>query len=239
MRASSKRNLFGILIPLATVTFGFGASLTLSLLEGTFWMNSKYDVPLVILPTMTFGDAVFLPWFNYRAFLAVTAARKAGLRFGKMEAWYLFITTLVSVVLNSVASYSWCHDQFTGATDTVYGHLTVLGWWHYGFSIIQMEIIFAVLGVWYSTIRNNNQTTQLLFERAWHVLMAFSLFPVFDALLKSIFVYKGLSIWQVVSLEKMTVLPIILSVLAFLVLQRIQRRRVKARELMKGSVLEK
>ena len=141
-------NLHRLSIPLVTLACGFGVSVTLSLLEGTFWPNSRYDIPLSVPPTMTLGDAILLPWFNYRAFLAVAAARGAGLRFDRKLAAYLFISTVMSIALNSVSNYAWCHDQFTGATDTVYGQLTLLGWWHYGFSIVQMEIVFLVLGVW-------------------------------------------------------------------------------------------
>ena len=115
---------------------------------------------------MTLGDAILLPWFNYRAFLAVAAARGAGLRFDRKLAAYLFISTVMSIALNSVSNYAWCHDQFTGATDTVYGQLTLLGWWHYGFSIVQMEIVFLVLGVWCIRIqRTANRYTGFFFER--------------------------------------------------------------------------
>ena len=198
--------------------------MTLSLLEGTFWPNSRYDIPLSVLPTMTLGDAILLPWFNYRAFLAVAAARGAGLRFDRKLAVYFFISTVISIALNSVANYMWCHDQFTGATDTVYGQLTLLGWWHYGFSILQMEIILLVSGVWCITIRKNSQPVHRLFLRAWLVLIAFSFFPLLDAASKSAFVYKGLSLRQILSLEKMAALPPVFTILVFLVLQRIRRR---------------
>ena len=198
--------------------------MALSLLEGTFWPSSRYDIPLSVLPTMTLGDAILLPWFNYRAFLAVAAARGAGLRFDRKLAAYLFISTVMSIALNSVANYAWCHDQFTGATDTVYGQLTLLGWWHYGFSILQMEIILLVLGVWCITIRKNSQPAHRLFLQAWLVLVAFSFFPLLDAASKSAFVYKGLSLRQILSLEKMAALPPAFTMLVFMVLQRIRRR---------------
>jgi hypothetical protein len=222
-----RRKYCALAIASGTFLCGAGATLILSVFEGTFWLNSHYDVPLAIIPTMTVGDGVFLPWFNYRAFMAIAAARDNGFRFSRGFTTCLFAMAIVSATLNGTANYAWCHDQFFGATDKVDGHLTMLGWWHFGFSIVQMEIIFLVLGVWISTLRMNSESVHRLFMRSWHILLAFSVFPLFDSALKTALVYKCLSAWEIFSLEKMSALPLLFTSLTLMVLQLARNRQPK------------
>jgi len=126
-------------------------------------------------------------------------------------------------VLNGLAHYSWCHDHFSGATDIVYGRLTGLGWWHLGFSTLQMTIIFLVIGVWIATLKSNSEQTHRLFYRAWLVLVTFSFLPLFDVSIKCLRAYNGLPVTDVIGLERMAVLPLLFAVPTFAVLQLLRR----------------
>lgn len=75
--------------------------------------------------------------------------------------------------------------------DPVYGTHSVAGWWHYGFSVLQMSIIFIYAVVWVLTVKQQDEKIFQAFEKATYIFMIFTLVNISGiAVNKDLFVYK-------------------------------------------------
>jgi len=126
-----------ITIPLATFCLGFTPMMVLSLLTDSFWFNSPHDFPLVAIPSVLIGDSLFFPIINYKIYSSLSL-----ISFKKQKSAILAtISLILSLLINSYSHYLWTQDKYTGFMDTEIGRLSIAGWWHWGYSIIQMFII--------------------------------------------------------------------------------------------------
>jgi hypothetical protein len=178
-----------ILIPLVTLCLGFIPMLIMSILMKGFWINSQYDFPFVLIPAVLIGDSLFLPVLNYWIYVALKQTKPL------LKPKTIFVTTfsclLFSIVMNSYTHYLWSHDKHTGFMDPMYGTQSMAGWWHYGFSILQMTIVFIYVVVWILTVKQQDKKTFLAFEKAIYIFMIFTLVNISGTCVnKDLFVYK-------------------------------------------------
>jgi uncharacterized membrane protein len=162
-----------ILIPLTNLCLGFVPMLIMSILMKGFWINSQYNFPLVLIPAVLIGDSLFLPILNYRIYIALKQI--AALLKPRMTFVIVLFCLLLSTAINSYTHYLWSHDNFTGFMDPTYGTHSAAGWWHYGFSILQMAIIFVYATLWVLTVKQQDEQMFQAFEKAIYIFMAFTL----------------------------------------------------------------
>ena len=178
-----------ILIPLATLFLGFIPMLIMSIQMNGFWINSQYDFPFVLIPAVFIGDALLLPILNYQIYIALKQV--ITLLKPKVILITTFFCLLLSIIMNSYTHYLWSHDNYTGFMDPVYGMHSVAGWWHYGFSILQMSIIFIYAVIWVLTVKQQDEKAFHAFEKAIYVFMIFTLVNITGICInKDLFVYR-------------------------------------------------
>ncbi len=180
-----------ILIPLITLCLGFIPMLIMSIRMKAFWIDSQYDFPFVLIPAVFIGDFLFLPVLNYQIYVAL----KQTVVFLKPGRIFIaaFFCLFFSIALNSYTHYLWSHDSYTGFMDPVYGTHSAAGWWHYGFSILEMAIIFFYTVVWVLTVKQQDDKIFRAFEKALYIFMAFTLVNITGICVnKDLFLYHRL-----------------------------------------------
>ena len=91
-----------------------------------------------------------------------------------------------SLLVNLYLHYIWIHDSYTGFMDTSIGHLSAAGWWHLGFSTLEMSIVFYYVLVWFFLIKVKAITreTYSLFKKGWNIMLLFTSLSFLDLICK-------------------------------------------------------
>jgi len=186
--SKDKALTYGFLVPLFTLLLGIVPFVILSFLTDTLWINSKYDIPLITLPTIVIGDSIFLPLFNYKFYNLLINTKILGTIKKENIFWAITSLLLLSLGINSSVHYSWVNDVYTGFMDIEFGKLTVAGWWHYGFSTIQMLIIFCFLVLWFFSARKNINLHRE-FRNVWKTIIIFTSLSLFDFAIKVFYLF--------------------------------------------------
>jgi uncharacterized membrane protein (DUF485 family) len=182
---------FEILIPIITILIGFIPHMLFSLSLNAFWIGSPVDYPFLAIPTVFFGDLVFLPLFNYFAYRALKFSwiqieqNHTNKKLGSI------ISIMISLILSIYIHYTWFSDSYTGFMDVVLGKPSIAGWWHFGFTVIQMSVVLFFVWCWFTVIhkRNTNESNKL-YLKGWWVFLAFTLLNIPDYAFRWLFVYK-------------------------------------------------
>jgi len=168
------------LAPLITLGIGIIPLIVITSASGTFWLHSRVAGPLIAVPSVLIGDSLLLPILNWRiarfltACLAIETLRKAVFR-------RFWIALLCSSLVSVYASYKWTHDQFFGFIDPTFGQLSFAGWWHLGFTIIEMTLVFVFVLMWQYTTRHRfNEKTLQLATMAWNIFLLYALLSIAD-----------------------------------------------------------
>lgn len=179
-----------VLAPALTLILGIIPFVILSIKTESFWLDSNYNFPLTALPSIWVGDTFILPTLNY--FIASTIIHSKSLLQASKKKLYLIllISTLVALIINSYTHYSWVQDSYTGFMDTTIGKLSLAGWWHFGFSILQMVIVLFFLGIWVMLLKRANLDVLIRFENTWKVFIAFTSVSILDFIVKDLIVFK-------------------------------------------------
>jgi len=138
------------LVATATVVAGILPLTLIAYSTKSLWIGAPIDSPLILVPSVWLGDSVFLPILNWRIvqFLKAFFASQDAAN-GRGD----FIRSLLPAVLASSAisgytHYIWTQDKYLGFIDTSYGSLSVGGWWHLGFAIVEMGFVFTFVLLW-------------------------------------------------------------------------------------------
>lgn len=209
-------------IPLATLFLGFIPMLIMSILTKTFWINSQYNEPFVVIPAFLIGDSLLLPPLNYLIYLA----HKQVIHLLEKKTTFLifFYSFLLSIILNSYTHYLWTHDIFLGPIETQFGVLSLAGWWHYGYSVLQFTIIFSFTVIWILTVKLQTYEVFKVFEKTTYLLMIFNLVNMSGVFInKDLILYKRLSP-NITATNIMTASsPLIIAIILLFSMKKIRR----------------
>lgn len=187
---------------LLTLALGFVPLLVLSLTTGGFWFSSKYDFPLIMIPNILLGDSLILPFFNYR--LSVLLRKKLGTKYlttRKGVGLILGISIFFSFITTSYTHYIWTHDNYIGFLDPTFGQLSLAGWIHFFFSVIQMSAVIFLVGLIGLIYKDRLSDAYQYAYNTWVLLVPFSLLGVLDIIMKHVFILKNYDMWTAFKLD--------------------------------------
>ncbi len=209
-----------IIIPLTTLFLGFIPMVILSAITNSFWFSSTYAFPLVVIPSVLFGDSLILPILNYKIYDSITSANINS----KINYTLMVISTMISLLINSYSHYLWTQDEFTGFMDTRLGYLSVAGWWHWFYSVLQLSVILYFVFMWIKYIQTMNARSYRSFLQTWLVFIGFTLLNFPGFFIKNGFIFYNQSWLESLGKELSSFFPMVASVL-FLVLVITARRK--------------
>lgn len=148
-----------------------------------FWFDSGYDLPLIYYMSIIIGDAVILPYFNALLFDTLMSSENKK----KLGCTYSYISIFISMLLSTVINYYshfllWSQDNITSFMDYSKGELSLGGWSHFGFSTIQMAIIFYFLFMYHRIIKFPKSAD---LKKMKLLLMTFTLLQIPDFIIRN------------------------------------------------------
>jgi hypothetical protein len=180
-RANSRIDIYTCLAPVITIVIGILPFSLLAYFSNTLWFSSAVDSPLAAVPSVWLGDTVFLPIANYRISNFLHEFwREAGSRARAVFMRSLLFALLASTVVAGYVHYAWTRDQYLGFIDTKVGSLSLAGWWHLGFTAIEMGFIFTFLLLWRRSATLGQTDAYRRAESAWNIFFWYALLSVAD-----------------------------------------------------------
>ena len=183
LRADRKNHDRRWLVVAITILAGILPLTVIAYRTKTLWFGSRVDSPLMAVPSVWLGDSVFLPIFNCQivAFFQVFFSSESGTKSRHIFLRSLALALVVSSVIAGYSHYMWTQDQFLGFIDTSYGSLSTAGWWHLGFTIIQMALVFTFILIWLRTARVNGARSAYGYGvLAWRTFFGYALLCIAD-----------------------------------------------------------
>ena len=96
------------------------------------------------------------------------------------------ILVLISVAAATAASgyahYMWTQDQYLGFIDDIQGTLSPAGWWHLGFTTIEMSFVFVFILAWIDALRDSGYQGSDSANLAWKGFLCYALISIADFL---------------------------------------------------------
>lgn len=183
----------GLAVVVATLLVGPIPMALLAAMDGTLLPSSTHKFPLVAVPSVVVGDFLLLPLFNRAALPIIVEAGRALLTRRRRFLVSLIVVLLaVSVAINAATHYSWVHDDYTGYTDSQLGQLSPAGWWHLGFSIVEMVVVGLFVILWIGAARSQAlNRAQRGYVTAGFVLVAFTSLGVVGAVVTRLVILPG------------------------------------------------
>lgn len=183
-----KATFIEITIPCLTLLLGFLPNMLLSMYLNAFWLNSPVDFPFLAVPTIFFGDLVFLPIFNWLAYKSIVLSWEF-----IREKINLYVTLPASIVASSILSiyihYAWLQDSYTGFMDVEQNKLSIAGWWHLSFTIIEMTVVILTVIFWFFALKYSKQERiHKAYLKAWVVFIAFTSINLPDMIFRFLFI---------------------------------------------------
>lgn len=176
-------------VPIITLLIGFISFTTISIIQGVFFIDSKYDIPLILNASVMIGDSIILPILNYRVF-KLFFKNISSLNIKNLKI-FIFITIILSILFNFYTHLSWVNDKYTDFVSLVPGQFSIAGYWHLIYSILQFEIIFIFIYSWINSIKRKDEFDIKYSIKTWYVLLFFSFMNFFDMINKHFFVYQS------------------------------------------------
>lgn len=165
-------------VPIMTFLFGFFLFFISSLITNSFYLDSPYNYPLLVFPTILIGDSLLLPLFNFRFFRIVKNGDFNGI--SKMRIFiFTGLSILLSLIINVFIHLSWIKDSYTGFMDLEIGRLSFAGYAHLIFSILQTTIVFCFIFYSLFIIKNDIAKFKSIIK-TWLIFVFFSFFSVLD-----------------------------------------------------------
>jgi len=204
------------IIPVLTLSFGFIPMVILSYRLNALWLNSPYEFPLLKMPTVLIGDSIFLPLFNYRAYEFI---RKNPLKNLKKQ-WFV-INLAISIGLSYLVNYFthqlWTSDNHFGFMDIVPRELSVAGYYHFWFSLVQISVVVFFIGY---AMRLYSENKIVAFKgtlNIWKIIIAFSSLTIFDFMVRQFFIYQNKEIIKALYNEASAFSSLIVSLILYFV----------------------
>lgn len=177
------------LIPVITFLIGFFSFVGLSIYYKVFWINSEYDIPLILNASVMIGDSILLPIINYRIFYLYTNKLAITNPSTKLPLW-ITVFLIISLLINIYTHNSWVNDKFTDFVSFQPGKYSIIGYWHLAFSVIQNVILLLLPLLWVKSIFSKNNSAIKYCKKTWFFFFLFTLLSILDLLNKHYFVYK-------------------------------------------------
>jgi hypothetical protein len=172
------RRDYGIFIKVTTLILGIIPFLLLTWRQGTLWPDSsRVNAPLLSVPSVWFGDTFILPFFNVQAIRLLRATGYFGFRRGHLISWTVSLGIAASIAGSS--HYMWTQDHFYGFIDPIPGRLSPVGWWHLGFTVLEMTVVLVFLRSWFQVSADGDPAAHLGC-RAWWTFLPYSLLSIAD-----------------------------------------------------------
>lgn len=216
-------------VPIVTFIIGFLSFVTLSIYYNVFFLNSPYDVPLILNVSVMVGDSILLPVINFKIFnlyFNILGKRKPD---SKLSIWIAF-SLVFSVIMNIYTHNSWINDKFTDFVGFQQGELSIIGYWHLFFSIIEFVILLIYPFLWYHTISLGNKAAIIYSKKIWIYFFLFTTLGIFDMLNKYIYVYTC-TFYQTIKNEGFPFTTSILSIILLIFMILIEQRHKDKRSL--------
>lgn len=209
------------LVPLITFVLGFFVMLIISIKLNAFWFTSSVDFPLISIPSIFIGDAILLPILNYRLYKLLKNEAILDLFKTYSTAFIILISLslLLSIAINFSTHLIWIKDSYTGFMDVLPGKLSVAGWWHLCFSIIQLAIIFIFIGVWYFLYSQGMKAQFAYLLNTWKIVLIFSSLSILDFLIRNLFVFKNHNIISALKADWTSFITLFISLIILFVAQ--------------------
>lgn len=216
------------LIPIVTFLLGGGSFCLLSMYYRVFWINTKYDIPLVYNISVMVGDSIFLPLINYQIgkllFRDIKICQQETMQ--RTIVIWTTISLLLSGIINVFAHLAWKNDIYSDFISVNGSTFLLSGWWHLFFSILEMTIIFLFPLLWYTSIKQNNLTGITRSIRIWSLIFIFSTLAIFDMLMKYFFVYK-LTFLSTIKTDYFAFVTPTISILLLIIMVSIKNQSLK------------
>lgn len=218
-----KNRIILILIPSLTFLLGFFTFVSLSILYNVFWIDSEYDVPLILNISVMIGDSILLPIVNYMVFnlyfnkLSMTKPNI------KLYLW-IILSFVISLLINIQAHNSWVNDRFTDFVSFQPGIYSIIGIWHLAFSVIETVILLLLPFLWVKSILTKNSSAIKYSRKTWVLFFLFTLLSSLDMLNKYYFVYET-TLSQTIKNEGFPFTTSIMALILLITMSIIERRK--------------
>ena len=225
VQARFKRARFDVsYVPILTFLVGPLAFIIFSIKENAFWYTGAADFPYVFIWTMSVGDTLLLPIINYKFSnlffnLIGSPARQRHNRF--IRGW-VAVTALIAVALSSISHHAWANDRFTDFIAMTPGILTIGGWWHWAFSVLQIFIFGLFFVMWGVAIRERDGEAIAYSRKLWWWVFAFSCLMLANFAHQYLTVYDR-PFFESLALAKFTFVPPLVVILLRMILTRSER----------------
>jgi hypothetical protein len=198
-------------VALSTFVFGWGGIAVLSLRIHAFWISPQYDFPVIFIPSVAFGDSIVLPFLNFyivRFFRQLHTA----MHLRTLSLWLqVSISTLISAFVNLYLHYVWTHDKWRAYMHVRFGVLSLAGWWHLGFSTLELSFITYFMVRWLIALKRCDTVTLEPGLMAWRVLMLFSILSIPDFLIRNFSIYHVANLSTAFLTDWPTLIPFVLA----------------------------
>ena len=212
-------------VPIITILAGFIPFCLLSIYYGVFWINTKYDVPLIYNISVMIGDFILLPLINYQICKLIfwdISVKQLTTKKETIVTW-IIITLLLSTVLNVFAHLTWKNDLYSDFISIDRSTFLLSGWWHLFFSSLEMTILFLFPLFWFMSIKQKSTSGIKRSFKIWLLLFLFTTLAIFDMLMKFFFVYK-LSLLSTIKTDYFAFITPTISILLLIIMVSITTR---------------
>jgi len=209
-----------LIVPVLTFVFGFFSFAMISLSEGSFWLGGMFDIPMLLVPTILIGDSIFLPIINAKITRFIIDDLGVQKMHSRFLIFYSIIALLGSLLMSGLSHWAWATDQYTDHISSIYRKLSIGGWWHLIFSIIQTFILFFFPYIWKKAIDSKDKNLEANCTKIWWWTFGFSLLMVVNYTVQYIAgVYGNISIPQALIEAKFTFFPALISLIILLTMK--------------------
>lgn len=207
-----KKDMLSMLSPstilFITIFIGCLPVLLMSMSLDAFWFGSKYSFPFMKIPSVFIGDLFVIPVINYFVVSFVREYQDYLNEKKKLVFVVMLLFFVVFLIINGLLNSYWVSDSYLGFMDVDYGVLSIAGWWHFGFSVLEEMLISSFLALFaYMAYNGVGDTIKRLYFII-RLLFIFSLFSIGDLIFKIAFIYKNISINMIIG-ESYSFLPLL------------------------------
>lgn len=214
------------LVPILTFVWGFVAFATSSVLTDSW--AAGVDIPFLSVFTVSVGDALLLPVINYwlAQIVSDTVRRGVGARDEIRLWWWGGAAVAVGVISSALSHYVWTTDAYTDFISVRPGEMTVGGWWHFGFSIVQTAALVMLIPFWTLAVDAEDYPVQRQARRTWWLILVFCTLMLANFAYQMSFVFPPMSSVDIVGLGKFTLIPLLAALGALSYVEfRVRRHR--------------
>jgi len=220
-----------LIISIFTFFAGFFSFLVLSIVFNVFWIDSTYQLPLIYNWSVMIGDSILIPIINYMIFytLFVLISIPVIFKYKSVLTIYIVISLFISVISNTIAHLAWLNDGISDFISLNLDKFSIIGWWHFVFSIIEMFILLFVGFLWYVAIKEKKLYAIKYIKNTWLIIFVFTLLATLDLLTKYFVVFNGITIQRMISMDKFAFITPSLAILIFIIFKIFEVRQSKKR----------